>query len=263
MKTQTIVDTHAHLHDQEFSADFDAVIVRAQEAGVERIVLIGEDVENSALAASYARNTPMCWAAAGVHPHRASAFRSETIDQLWALIAREHKIVAIGEIGLDLHYNFATYEEQLAAFEAQLKLARETRLPVVIHCREAYPQALEILQRFSPETEQWPWGVMHCYFGNLDQARAFYEMGLLLGIGGSVTFRKTEIVHEVVRSMPLESMVLETDAPYMAPVPHRGKRNEPAYLSLVVNRIAELKEVSPEEVAHQTTVNTFRLFRWE
>lgn len=262
MNPNALIDTHAHLHDQEFSTDFDAVLSRAVDAGVGRIVLIGEDIKNSALAVQRAQNAPMCWATVGLHPHRASHFCSTTLEELRELISRENKIVGIGEIGLDLHYDFASYEEQLAAFEAQLKLAREIRLPVVIHCREAYPQALEILSQYSPGKEESPWGVMHCYFGDVDQAIAFYAMGLLLGIGGSVTFRKAEIVHEVVKVMPLESIVLETDAPYMAPVPHRGKRNEPAYLPLVVARIAELKQVAQDEVARQTTLNALRLFRW-
>jgi len=262
MAAWTIVDTHAHLHDKEFAADFDAVLSRAQEAGVERIVLVGEDADNSAVAVEHAEASACCWAAVGLHPHRAKVFGPHTMDALRKLIGRSSKVVAIGEIGLDLHYDFATFAEQETALRAQLALARETELPIIVHCREAYPQALGILREEAAAVGSQPWGVMHCYFGTLEQARAFYDMGLLLGIGGSVTFRNAEQVREVVKAMPLESLVLETDAPYMAPVPYRGKRNEPAWLTLVVEKIAEVKGLAPEIVAHATTENAWRLFRW-
>ena len=194
--------------------------------------------------------------------YRLTAEPTRRFATLEEALAARPKVVAIGEIGLDLHYDFATFAEQETALRAQLALARETELPIIVHCREAYPQALGILREEAAAVGSQPWGVMHCYFGTLEQARAFYDMGLLLGIGGSVTFRNAEQVREVVKAMPLESLVLETDAPYMAPVPYRGKRNEPAWLTLVVEKIAEVKGLAPEIVAHATTENAWRLFRW-
>ncbi|MGB9691323.1 MAG: TatD family hydrolase [Candidatus Sumerlaeaceae bacterium] len=258
-----IVDTHAHLHDHEFRNDFEKVLERARINGVERIVLIGEDVANSADALAKAKNYPeWCWASVGLHPHRAKDFSPSTVEALKDLATSDPRVVAIGEIGLDFHYNFATPEEQVPVFRAQIELAHELRLPIVVHCREAYDVALGILREHASGAPAAPWGVMHCYFGTSEQAAAFFDLGLLLGIGGSVTFKKAEVVHDVVRKMPLDAMVLETDAPYMAPVPHRGKRNEPNYLPLVVERIAELKSTVAGCVAEATTYNAYRLFRW-
>ncbi len=264
MTEQTIVDTHAHLHDREFENDFQDVLTRATQVGVARIVLIGEDVANSLAAVAKAKAHPdVCWASVGLHPHRAKDFAPGVVEELAGLATSHSQVVAIGEIGLDFHYDFATPDEQLPAFRAQVELAHELKLPVVVHCREAYDVALAILKDYAARAPSAPWGVMHCFFGTLDQAKAFYDMGLLLGIGGSVTFKKAEGVHEVVREMPIEAMVLETDAPYMAPVPYRGKRNEPCYLPKVIQRIAELKNLSAEEVASATTRNARRLFRWD
>lgn len=257
-----VVDTHAHLHDTEFADDFDEVLRRALSVGIERIVLVGEDPENSGRAVALANSTACCWASVGVHPHRAGAFADSDIATVRALATSNSKVVAIGEIGLDYHYNFASRERQGEVFRAQLALARELDLPIIVHCREAYEDALKLLQGFIPPRTRWPWGVMHCYFGTVEQAKQFIGIGLILGIGGAVTFKKAESVHEVVRTLPLDAFVVETDAPYMAPVPYRGKRNEPSYLVKVIERIAELKATSRETVAAATTDVAYRLFRW-
>lgn len=259
-----IVDTHAHLHDQEFKEDFNEVLRRAWEAGVERIVLIGENLPNSEMALKRAETKTTCWATVGVHPHHAKDFSATTPAHLRQLATANHeKVVAIGEIGLDFHYDFSTPRDQEIAFRSQVELALQLKLPIVVHCREAYDLMLKILAEYAGAAETKPWGVMHCYFGTVEQAWQFYEMGLQLGIGGAATFKKAEVVHEVVRELPLEALVLETDAPYMAPVPYRGKRNEPSFLPLVVERIAQLKDLSPADVAEATTQNAYRLFRWQ
>lgn len=261
MDEYEIIDTHAHLHDREFDHDFAEVLARARDAAVGRIILIGENVENSAIALEKAQALPAAWATVGIHPHHAKEFSTSSLAKLRDLaVSHRDLVVAVGEIGLDFHYDFSPREIQESAFCAQIELALELGLPIVVHCREAYDLALEILKKYRTSVEHKQWGVMHCYFGTLAQAWEFYNLGMLLGVGGSVTFRKAETVHEVVRELPLEALVLETDAPYLAPVPYRGKRNEPSFLPLVVQRIAELKNITPAEVAAATTRNACRLF---
>jgi len=262
MGTQ-LVDTHSHLHDKEFASDYHEVLERARQANVSRILLVGEDSENSKLAVKAAENSSHAWASVGVHPHRADSFDTSTLATLRSLATQSNRVVAIGEIGLDFHYDFSPREKQVAVFRSQIELALELELPIIVHCREAYDLALSILQSVKPRQAKWPWGVMHCYFGTLAQAYAFTEAGLFLGIGGSVTFKNAHGVREVVEQLPVESFVLETDAPYMAPVPYRGKRNEPSFLPLVAEKIAEVKGIPVDTVASVTTANAYRLFRWE
>lgn len=257
------VDTHAHLHTEEFAPDRDEVIQRATAAGIENIVLIGENVEDSRVALDYCRRSPLFRAVVGVHPHKASEWDRGTAAVLQDELAIATGAVAIGEIGLDYHYDFAPRDKQLEAFVAQARIAQALGKPVVIHCREAYDDLLDIWAstfHVAGGSGAINPGVLHCYFGTVDQARRAVEMGFFLGIGGACTFKKAEELHEVIREMPLDCMVLETDAPYMAPVPHRGKRNESAYIPLVAARIAELKGLPLEAVATQTTQNAHRLY---
>ncbi|AXA35229.1 MAG: TatD family hydrolase [Candidatus Sumerlaea chitinivorans] len=254
-------DTHAHLQDSEFADDFDEVLGRALVSGVQRIVLIGETIENSKLALGRAQAHEALLATVGIHPHHAQEFCEQSLNALRDLVRASKKVVGIGEIGLDYHYDFAPRDQQIRAFIAQFQLATELGLPVVIHCREAYSEMLEILPQDEAPSSTPPRGVMHCFFGTQAQAEEFIRRGFLLGVGGAVTFKKTVKLQEIVRTVPLESLVLETDAPYMAPVPYRGKRNEPAYLRLVAERIAQLRAIPVEEVARTTTENALRLFR--
>ncbi|MCX7626701.1 MAG: TatD family hydrolase [Candidatus Sumerlaeaceae bacterium] len=256
-----IIDTHAHLHDQEFDYDFREALERASEAGVSRIVLIGENVQNSVRAIEKTQMAPARWATVGIHPHHAKEFSATSISKLRELATHHREtVVAIGEIGLDFYYDFSPQAIQERAFRAQIELAMELQLPVVIHCREAYDQSLEILRSYCASFGKAPWGVMHCYFGTVEQAWEFFELGMLIGVGGSVTFKKAETVRAVVRELPLEAFVLETDAPYLAPVPYRGKRNEPSFLPLVAQRVAEIKGITADDVATATTQNAQRLF---
>lgn len=255
------IDTHAHLQEDAYSQDFADVVARAEAAGVIPVVLVGEDIADSRHALELVGSDPRLYATAGVHPHRASSWGGDSAADL-KLLLDAVKCVSIGEIGLDYHYDFAPRAAQIAAFEEQLQVAAESGSSVVVHCREAYDDVLAILRNAGlAGTGAHPVGVMHCYFGTLEQAHAFLELGYVLGIGGAVTFKNATDLHEVVRTVPLESLVLETDAPYMAPVPHRGKRNEPAHIPLIAARIAELKACTTEQVAAATTATARQLFR--
>ncbi|MCX7717408.1 MAG: TatD family nuclease-associated radical SAM protein [Candidatus Sumerlaeaceae bacterium] len=274
-----IIDTHSHLHSREFDADRGETLARAEAAGVDMIVLIGEDVEDSQRALELANCHPGHFlVSAGVHPHRASAWSAETARRLEDLIQSEPAIVAVGETGLDYHYDFSTREAQHKAFLDQLAIAHRVAKPVVIHCREAYDDTLAILREhytqaprpampkpMSPSVRDrlaaLPTGVMHCFFGTPEQAEAFTALGFYIGLGGGVTFKNATQLHEVVRRVPIERIVLETDSPYMAPTPHRGKRNEPSYLPLVAARIAELKGLTVQDVIRVTHRNALHLFQ--
>ena len=258
-----IIDTHCHMHGKEYDSDFDEVLQRAQSAGVGGIALIGCDLEDSRRVVDRSLRWSGFRSVVGVHPHAAASWCKGVSQAFEKELLVHPSVVAVGEIGLDYHYDFATHRQQHDTLMDQLSLANAARLPVVIHCREAYEEILGVFGDFFPHAAPVPGGirgVMHCYFGTVDQAKEFINLGFVLGIGGAVTFKNATELHEVVRQIPLDQMVLETDAPYMAPVPHRGKRNEPSFLPLVVNRIAELKQISAEEVISITTATARRLF---
>jgi len=264
-----IIDTHCHLQGTEFEADLQSVVSNAQNAGVGQAVLIGVDQANSARAFEVQAKFPQFFAvAAGVHPNEAKGFDPAAATWITDL-AQSGKIVGIGETGLDFHYDYAPRNDQEKAFQFQIETAQASDLPLIIHCREAYPETLEVLRQHYPEKTQSgagelpdsPGGVMHCYFGSLEQAHELIARGFVLGIGGSCTFKNAKELHEVIRKIPLKHLVLETDAPYMTPVPFRGKRNESAHLRYVVSRVAELKDVAPEVVVETTTSTALRLFR--
>lgn len=260
-----MIDTHAHLHGKDFTEDLGEVLGRARDAGIQRIVLIGVNIEDSHRALELAKEHPeVLSVVAGVHPHDANSWNPTTADILRG-IAKDPQVVALGEMGLDYHYDFSPRDQQRLAFLQQLELARELDMPIVIHCREAYDDVLEVLeQSYGTDpypTEAPPRGVLHCYFGTPEQAERGARLGFLLGIGGACTFKKAEELHAVVQQMPLDRFVLETDAPYMTPIPYRGKRNESAHIPLVAARIAELKNVDVTEVAEKTTAAAKRLYR--
>ena len=258
-----MIDTHAHLHGKEFTEDIAEVLDRSNTAGVERIVLIGVDVEDSKRALTLARQHPgRISVVAGVHPHEAKSWSAETRRALLEIL-NDKQVVGIGEIGLDYHYDFSPRDEQRVAFIEQLEVSRDTCKPVVIHCREAYDDVIKVLQDFYGKSGDLavPRGVLHCYFGNLAQAKEAAELGYMLGVGGSCTFKKAEELHEVIRQTPLEQLVLETDAPYMTPVPYRGKRNESSYIPMIAGRIAELKGLTIDHVREVTTRNAECLYR--
>ena len=256
-----LVDSHCHLDDRQFDQDRDEVIRRALEAGVEWMLAIGSgdgppDLE---CAVRLAEAHPAIRATVGVHPHDAAKASEETFAALRALLDHP-KVLALGEIGLDYHYNFSPPETQRQVFARQLELARQARKPVVIHTREAWPDTLSLLR------EHWVGSglpcVMHCFSGGPEEASQCLELGFYLSFAGVVTFPKALRVQEAARLTPRDRLLIETDAPYLAPVPMRGRRNEPAYVVHTLRRLAELRGESAEELAAATTANFRRVFGW-
>lgn len=251
-----LIDTHTHIYGHEYEEDRDAAMARAREAGVTRMAAIGAGLESSRAALELARAHPSVIATVGVHPHEARGFDEAQSAELRALAA-DPNVRAIGEIGLDYHYDFSLRAAQAAAFEAQLALAAEMGRPVVIHMREAEDDVHHILKSA-------PAGigaiVMHCFLGGPQEAARWLDLGFLLGIGGAVTFKKMEALRETARFAPLDRILLETDCPYMTPHPHRGRRNEPAYVALVAQAVAEARGQTVEEIAAATTGNALEFY---
>lgn len=246
-----LVDSHVHLDDAKFDPDRDATIERALAAGVECMMAIGTgngppDLE---VAVRQADRYPFIYATIGVHPHDASKATPETFARMRQLAAHP-KVLAVGEIGLDYHYDFSPRDVQRAVFQQQLALAAECAKPIVIHTREAWDDTLAILRA------HWRGaGIMHCFTGGEAQARQALDLGLHLSFGGVLTFPKADAVRQAARAAPLDRILIETDCPYLAPVPHRGKRNEPAFVVETARRLAEVRGDTPEAIAQATTRN--------
>jgi TatD DNase family protein len=255
LTTTSIIDTHAHLDGEDFAADLDAVMARAGEAGVTSIVSAGQDEATSRATLALAQQFRAIRPAVGVHPHLASS--AGALAWLREL-ALQPDVVAIGECGLDYHYDYSPRDVQRDVFARQLDLASEISLPVIIHCRESEDDLIALLRKHY-RTERR--GVVHCYTGAYDLGKALIdEFDVYLGLGGAITFKKAEALHDAAARLPLDRLVLETDCPFMTPTPHRGKRNEPAYIGLTCARLAELRGLSAAEVAAETTSNAGRLF---
>ncbi len=254
----SLTDSHCHLDDPRFDADREAVLERALQAGVTRLLAIGTGDGPPDLEAGVrlAERYPFVLASAGVHPHDAAKVLPATFDQLAAL-ARHPKVAAIGEIGLDYHYNFAPPERQREVFAEQLRLAAAAGKPVIIHTREAWDDTMALLERYV--RPGGPGGIFHCFSGGAEQARQALGLGFHLSFAGVVTFPKAEGVREAARLTPLDRLLIETDAPYLAPVPHRGRRNEPAFLLETARRLAALRGEPLELLVQATTRNFERL----
>lgn len=250
-----LFDTHCHLDTQAFDADRDAVFARAHAAGVTRFLNPAYDLASSRRAVDLAQARTDVVAAVGVHPNDSAAFDAAALDALRALSA-EPGVKAIGEIGLDYHWRTVPPESQKIAFLWQLMLARERQLPVIIHSRDAMDDTLDILQN---EFAGGPL-VLHSFAGNLAQLARALDLGFYIGISGPVTYPNAAQTREVVRNVPLDRLILETDAPYLSPQRHRGKRNEPAYVRLVAEKVADVRDMLMAEVAALTTANALRLF---
>ncbi|HSP67006.1 MAG TPA: TatD family hydrolase [Bryobacteraceae bacterium] len=249
-----MIDSHCHLDNSQFDPDREAVIERALAAGIERMVVIGTgegppDLEAGIRLAD--RYEPL-YATVGVHPHDASKAGPETFRRLAELL-KHPKVVALGEIGLDYHYDHSPREVQREVFLEQMRIAGESRKPIVIHTREAWEDTLALLEEHWKPTGLG--GIMHCFSGGPVQAARSLELGFHLSFGGILTFPKSADVQEAARTAPANRILIETDAPYLAPVPHRGKRNEPAFMAETARQLARLRGVTPEEIAQTTTAN--------
>lgn len=252
-----LIDSHAHLDFRHFDKDRDRVILRAKREGVSTILNVGSDIESSRASVRLAGSRSGIWAAVGIHPHSAKDVDSEILREIERLASRE-KVLAIGEIGLDYHYDNSPRDIQKRVFRTQLRLARKLNLPVIIHSREADRDTLQILRE---EQAQELGGIMHCFAGDWEMARKCLEMNFYLAFGGVVTFNSAEKTREVVARMPLEYLLLETDCPYLAPHPYRGKRNEPAYVKYVAEKISKIRNISQQKVAEVTSQNFRNLFK--
>ena len=250
-----LIDSHAHIQLDKFDADRGAVLERAQEAGVHAIMVIGFDLETSRGAIALAEKYNQVYATIGMHPHDAKGLHDETIH-IFRELAAHPKVVALGEMGLDYYRNLSPRPIQKAAFERQLDLAEELDLPIVIHNREAYHDILPILQARRGRVR----GVMHCFSGDVEIMHQSLALGFHIGIGGPVTYRKSDALQEVARKTPADALLVETDCPWLAPQFRRGKRNEPAYVRATAEKIAELRGISLEEIGEITTRNFEGLF---
>jgi TatD DNase family protein len=250
-----LVDSHVHLDDRQFDADREAVIERALAAGVERMMAIGTgsgppDLET---AIRQAERYPAIVATIGVHPHDAAKATAETFERLRDLAAHP-KVAAIGEIGLDYHYDFSPRDVQRSVFLKQLEIAAESGKPIVIHTREAWADTMALVGQC------WHGGgILHCFTGDPQQARQALDLGFYLAFGGVLTFPKADAVREAARITPEDRLLVETDCPYLAPAPHRGRRNEPSFVVEVARRLAEVRGCTLDEIAGQTTRNFERL----
>ena len=253
----TFVDTHAHLHDAAFDADREAALERMRAAGIAEAIWVGCDLGDSQRALEGARRYDMR-ASVGIHPHESKTAPLDLAAAFAPFLADE-RIVAIGEIGLDYYYDHSPREEQQRVFRAQLSLAAEHGKPVIFHQRDAFEDFIAILrEKWTPTMR----GVIHCFTGDTAQARTFIEeFGLYLGIGGVLTFKNAQQLRDAVAAVGIAPLVLETDAPYLAPVPHRGQRNEPAYVALTAAHLADMLGVSLATLADRTTANAAALFR--
>jgi TatD DNase family protein len=250
-----LVDTHAHLDANQFAGDLEEVISRARAADVRAVITVGTDLDSSRAAVALAEEHPGIFAAVGIHPHEAARAGSKALVEL-AHLSVHPNVVAIGETGLDFYRNLSPPDRQREVFVAQLKLARKVDKPVIIHDRDAHPQVLAILK----DTGVGWRGVLHCYSGDYPMALEAMDMGFYISIAGPVTFQNARRLQALVCELPLDRVLVETDCPYLAPHPHRGRRNEPAYVCLVADKIAELRGLSRSKVADITTDNASRLF---
>jgi TatD DNase family protein len=251
-----LIDSHAHIDDTRFDADRAAVLERAAAADVELIINIGADIASSARSIALAEQYPQIYATVGMHPHDAKEMQEQDYHQLlrWA----EHpKVVAIGEIGLDYHYDLSPRPVQKEVFLRQLDIARQTGKPFVIHEREAHADTFEIIRTAAKGLA----GVFHCFSGSIETAREYLKLGFYISVAGPVTFPKSIKTKEVAQFVPLDRLLIETDSPYLTPQAFRGRRNEPAYVRLVAEEIAALRNLSLSELALATSENVRRLFK--
>ena len=249
-----IFDSHAHYDDDAFHEDRTELLSGLPEQGVCRVLNVGADLQGCYDAVELAAKYPYIYAAVGIHPECVRDTPADSLEKVESLLA-ESKVVAVGEIGLDYHFeDNAPREEQIRYFEAQLELAARHSLPVVIHDRDAHGDTMDILRKYKPS------GVLHCFSGSVEMAREIVKLGMYIGLGGAVTFKNARVPVEVAADLPLDRILMETDAPYMAPVPFRGKRCHSALIAHTAARVAEIRGISTEEVLRASMRNASRLF---
>jgi len=252
-----LVDSHAHLGMPQFNRDRYEVIQRGIDAGVELIFTVGTDVRDCQKAIEIARENERVFAIIGIHPHNAKDVNEETYSHLRTL-AQDAKVKAIGEMGLDFFRNLSPREIQMARFRQQIHLAKELGLPIVVHARDAQKEVLTILRE---EGAQETGGVFHCFSGGYNMAKSCVDLGLFISIPGTITFKNSPELREVIKRIPLDRILVETDCPFLTPMPFRGKRNEPAYVKIIAMKLAELKGLPFDEVARITSRNAKTVFR--
>ena len=254
-----LIDSHAHIDFPQFAEDRDAMLERARAAGLTTLLAIGTGPGPEKLdsALPFAEQHEWIYATVGVHPHEAKEVKPEHLDEL-AKLAKHPKVIAWGEIGLDYHYDFSPRDAQHGVFREQMALARHAKLPIVIHCREAWSDCLRLIE------EEWKssglGGILHCFSSTLEDAKRGIEMGFLISFAGNSTYPKAQNLRDLAKALPLENLLIETDAPYLAPQPYRGKRNEPAYVAEVARTLASVRDLPAEELAARTAENFRRFF---
>jgi len=252
-----LIDSHSHLEMPDFIKDLEEVIQRAEASGVRYIFTVGTEKKDWKRTLEIVNSHPSIYAILGVHPHNAKEIDHETYPTLRQL-CRQEKVKAYGEIGLDFFRNLSPRDVQLKRFREQIGLAKELRLPIVVHDREAHHETLEVLK--SEKAEECG-GIIHCFSGDYEMAKACMDMGFFISVPGSITYKNSEDYRETIKRIPLESLLIETDAPFLTPVPFRGKRNEPSYVRYTAQKVAEIKKVTFEKVAEVTTENALRVYR--
>jgi TatD DNase family protein len=253
-----LIDSHAHIQGSEFAADVQAVIDHALAAGVEKIIVVGGagDLSSNYAAVALAQSHSGLFATVGMHPHDAKTVSEEDWNRLQEL-TRQRKVVAVGETGLDFYYNHSPRQTQMDLFCRFIQMAQETGLPLVVHDRDAHQEIADLLRNHGAGKVE---GVIHCFTGDDAAAKKFLDLGFYLSFSGIITFKNAGPLREVVKKAPLDRILIETDSPYLAPVPHRGRRNEPAFVRIVAETVAEVKGISQEEVARMTSQNASTLF---
>lgn len=251
-----LFDSHCHVDDDKFDGDRDEVLKRMAERGVTRYAVIGSDMASSRHAADYAASHPGCYAAVGIHPHEAKGCREGDLDMLTAW-TKEDKVVAIGEIGLDYYYDLSPRETQKEVCLLQMELAYRLRLPVVYHVRDAHQDMLDLMKAHKGRLSG---GIIHCFSGSWEIAREYLKLGFFISFAGPVTFKKAPKLQEAAVNVPIDRLLVETDSPYLAPEPVRGRRNEPGNVFHVAEKIAALRGVNLEALAAQTTRNALEAY---
>lgn len=257
-KNVVFVDSHAHYDDKQFDKDRMALLPEIHQAGIGAIINCATDLKTCETTLSLMKKFPFVYGAMGIHPHECKHYDVDDLEAVFAYATAHDKVVAVGEIGLDYHYDFSPRDTQQDFFCEQCELAIELELPIIVHSREAAQDTFDIVSEYAQADLT---GVIHSYTGNLEMAERYIDMGFYIGIGGMITFPDVKKILRTVKEIPLERILLETDCPYLAPVPYRGKRNSSMYLPYVVARIAEIKGVAEEEVISVTESNARNMYR--